>query len=368
MKRDLRGLIDEASPDAKRYAVLQGLLRCASFGYLQLHKARQFAYKTRLKSSTRLPCKVISIGNITLGGTGKTPFTEKVALALRNEGHRVAILSRGYARPKQSDEVVVVSDGTRITSDYVAGGDEPMVLAQNCPGVPVVVARHRAAAGMKAIKEFGTTLCILDDGFQHWQLARNCDIVLLDASKPLGNLRMFPAGTLREPLSGLRRAHMVVLMAKTDEDMQLTEMTDDVQRTGFTGPILRAMYKPKELTRFQTSAAESPEWLKGKRVMAICGIAQPESFFGMLRRCGAEIAKTCVYSDHYIYQPDDIEALRKLAQSLTPDIMVTTQKDFVKMVKYRTDDLPISYLKIQVEFCQPQDEERFLHNLQRAVR
>ena len=163
MKRPLRDLIDETSSHQQGHALLRGFLRCASFGYLQLHKTRQFVYKAGLKSSVRLPCKVISIGNITLGGTGKTPFTEKVALALRNHGHQVSILSRGYARPKQGGDVVVVSNGADIIGDFLTAGDEPLVLAHNCPGVPVVVARQRAAAGQKAIKDFGTTVCVLDD-------------------------------------------------------------------------------------------------------------------------------------------------------------------------------------------------------------
>ncbi len=367
MKRPLRDFIDETSSHQQRHVLLRGLLRCASFGYLQLHKTRQFAYKAGLKSSVRLPCKVISIGNITLGGTGKTPFTEKVAMALRNDGHRVAILSRGYARPKHGDDVVVVSNGTHIIGDFMTAGDEPLVLAHNCPGVPVVVARQRAAAGQKAIKDFGTTVCVLDDGFQHWQLTRDCDVVLLDASKPLKNLKMFPAGTLREPLSALRRVHVVVLMAKGDEDAQLSEMTEEVQRTGFTGPIFRTTYQAEGVVPFNGSAIESPECLRGKRVVAICGIAQPESFLALLRRCGANLIRTCVYSDHYVYRPDDIERLRQLAQSLKPDVMLTTQKDFVKMVKHRTDDLPIRYLKIRVAFCPPEDEEKFFENLRQVV-
>ncbi len=367
MKRPLRDLIDETSSHQQGHALLRGLLRCASFGYLQLHKTRQFAYKAGLKSSVRLPCKVISIGNITLGGTGKTPFTEKVAMALRDDGHQVAILSRGYARPKQGGDVVVVSNGTRIIGDFLTAGDEPLVLAHNCPGVPVVVGRQRAAAGQKAIKDFGTTVCVLDDGFQHWQLTRDCDMVLLDASKPLKNLKMFPAGTLREPLSALRRVHVVVLMAKGDEDAQLSEMTEEVQRTGFTGLIFRATYQAEGMVPFNGSAVESPECLRGKRVVAICGIAQPESFFALLRRCGGNLIRKCIYSDHYVYRPEDIEALRQLAQSLKPDIILTTQKDFVKMVKHRTDDLPIRYLKIRVAFCPAEDEEKFLQNLRQVV-
>lgn len=367
MKRPLRDLIDEASSDAKGHALLRGLLRCASFGYLQLHKARQFAYRTGLKSPARLPCKVISIGNVTLGGTGKTPFAEKVALALQSEGQRAAILSRGYGGQKRNDEVVVVSDGKRIVSDFSRAGDEPLVLAHNCPGVPVVVARYRFEAGQKAVEEFGASVCVLDDGFQHWQLARDCDIVLLDASKPLRDLRLFPAGTLREPLSALRRADIVVLVAKADPQTHFGKMAEEVQRTGFAGPIFSATYHAEAVVPFNGSPIQSPDSLRGKRVVAICGIAQPQSFFAMLRRRGAELIRTCVYGDHHIYQQDDIDALRQVAHSLKPDILVTTQKDFVKMVIHHTDDLPIYYLKIRVEFHLPEDEEKFLRDLRQVL-
>jgi tetraacyldisaccharide 4'-kinase len=367
MKRPLRDLIDEASPDAKGHALLQGLLRCASFGYLQLHKTRQFAYRMGLKSSARLPCKVISIGNITLGGTGKTPFAEKVARGLQKEGHRVAILSRGYGAQKRKDEVVVVSDETRIVSDFPRAGDEPLVLAKNCPGVPVIVARYRSEAGQKAVEEFGASVCVLDDGFQHWQLARDCDIVLLDASKPLRDLRIFPSGTLREPLSALRRADIVVLMEKDDQETQPGRMMEELQHMGFKGPIFSATYHAEALVPFSGSPVQSPESLRGKRVVAICGIAQPQSFFAMLRRCGADLVRTCAYDDHYIYQREDIETLRHVVQSLKPDIVVTTQKDFVRMVRHRTDDLPIHYLKIEVAFRPAEDEERLLSILRQVI-
>jgi len=193
---------------------LTAVLNLLSRGYNGLQSLRGFGYRQRLISPKKLPCKVISVGNITVGGTGKTPMTQYIAERLKHCGYRVAAVSRGYkgtAAGRVVKTAVIVSDGHRICPDSETAGDEPFLLASRLKEVPVVIGRNRFAAGMLALNTFQPQVIVLDDGFQHMQLARDIDLVLLDFNRPFGNRYLLPRGTLREPVSALKRADAFIL-------------------------------------------------------------------------------------------------------------------------------------------------------------
>jgi tetraacyldisaccharide 4'-kinase len=208
--RDLWKAIVEGQASALARWTLGPLLTTLSFPYGLAHQLRLQAYHMRWVAVRQLPCRVISIGNLTLGGTGKTPVVEVVAGLLRREGIRVCVLSRGYGGRAQSG-ITVVSDGKRCLVSPEVAGDEPVLLAEHLADVPVIVGKDRYAAGMLAVESFGVDAIVLDDGFQHVQLARDLDILLLDAVRPLGNGRLFPRGDLRERPTAIARADAIVL-------------------------------------------------------------------------------------------------------------------------------------------------------------
>lgn len=293
--------------------------------YRGLVTARLAAYRRRLLRAQRLPVPVVSVGNLTFGGTGKTPTVIALARDLVRRGRRPAVLSRGYGR-RAGQPLVVLAPDPHL--DPATCGDEPAEIASRLPGVPVVVDPDRARGGREALRR-GADVLLLDDGFQHLRLARDLDLVLLDAGDPWGGGRLPPAGRLREPLAGLARAD-AVLVTKLPPDR--AEVPDAIRRRVAElapgTPVLAAALQPTRLAadgRWQEAEA-----LRGRRVFAFAGLGRPGGFLDSLARCGALVAGSRFFPDHHHYAAEDLAAVLAAAAALDA-VPVTTRKDGVKL-------------------------------------
>ena len=292
--------------------------------------ARNLAFDHGLKPTRRAPIPVVSIGNLTLGGTGKTPAVEWVARWYRAQGRRVAILSRGYGQ---------------------AGGmnDEGQVLEENLPDVPHLQDRDRAALAMIAAEELESELLVLDDGFQHRRLARDLDLVLLDALDPFGLGRIFPRGLLREPIRSLRRDDLVIL-SRADLVDPARRQSIRIEAERHAGPLrwVEARHAPRDL--LQADGLSSPlEPLQGQRVAAFCGIGNPEGFRRTLANLGLTVVGFRAFGDHHPYSATDVADLAAWARELGADLALTTQKDSVKLRMSHLGRLPLHALRIGLQ-------------------
>jgi len=317
-------------------------------------RLRRICFGLHLFKRKGLPCPVISVGNITLGGTGKTPAVIQIAGLLLRKRLRPAVVSRGYGR-KDEAETVIVSDGSSMLADPDIGGDEPVLIGAKLPGVPVVVGRNRHQAASVALQRFLAEVVILDDGFQHVQLKRDLDIVLVDAGNPFGNGRLFPKGVLREPLAALKRAD-AVLITKTEGAREL-EALKKVIRENTHARIFTSRQVPVDLIDFHGGKVLPLSSLRGARVLALAGIARPASFFELIQSLGAEIAAVCVYADHFRYQKTDLAKVYRKAADANIGMIVTTEKDAVRLKNMNAEGF--WSLRIELSVVEREEWNRF---------
>jgi tetraacyldisaccharide 4'-kinase len=306
---------------------------------------RSTLYQRGFFKIRQLPCKVISVGNITLGGTGKTPLVATLARELRQRGLNVGILSRGYKGMREKTGGVV-SDGKRICLTPTEAGDEPFMLATMLSDVPVLVGKKRYAMGIQAHKKFGIDVLILYDGFQHLRINRDVDIVLVDSRHGFGNDRLFPRGPLREPLRCLRRASMLVL-TKAESSQPLGEIEDVLRYHVPAVPLYHSRYKPISLVEGASGKVLPPQSIQGKKILAFAGIADPGYFVYLLKGLGADVVKELHFPDHCNYELKDLMIIREHRD--TVDLFVTTEKDYVKLQEIPLNDLPLLILTIEQE-------------------
>jgi tetraacyldisaccharide 4'-kinase len=348
-------------------AVIYGtLLKALSWLFSLGVQLRLWLYRERILRDHPLGCLVVVVGNLTVGGTGKTPVVEKFARALRDRGRKVAILSRGYkskAPPfwkkawygithTQEPPPRVVSDGQDVFLDSEEAGDEPYMLARNLPGVVVLVDKNRVKAGAYAIKKYGCDTLVLDDGFQYLPLKGRLNLLLIDKTNPFGNGNLLPRGILREPVKHLRRANYIFLTksnGRRDPELEAT-----IARYKPDADIIECAHKPQYLQRLDAKpgaagAREPLEWLKGRRVFAFSGIATPESFEKFLRDLGALLVGRERFLDHYRYTPEDLEDLYGAAERERAECLVTTEKDAVRIAAPGGSPLPVYYLRLEIE-------------------
>ncbi len=283
-----------------------------------------------LRERRTLPAFVISVGNIVVGGTGKTPFTLWLARFMSESGKKTAILSRGYGR--RGNDVCRVPSGeeARPDVDVAAFGDEPLLMARGLPRVPVWVGRRRVLSGRAAIEESGAEVLLMDDGFQHLALHRDLDIVLLDAEKPFGNGRLLPLGPLREPVEHLDRAHAFVLTRA--DDPEKTEATRAMLRERFPRkPVFACTHRLKGFRTGPDGPLVPVQALRGRNAAAFAGIAHPESFFRALAGLGINVRATLPFPDHHLYGPSDITRIMDTVRRTGARFLITTEKDMVRL-------------------------------------
>ncbi len=288
-------------------------------------RVRAALYENNLVKTHRLSAPVISVGNLTVGGTGKTPCVAFLARFLRDEGHNVAILSRGYKR--QSEGRVEVSNGAEILCDPRESGDEPYLLAKLCPGARVVVDRDRYAAGRWLEARAPISVFILDDGYQHLRLARDLNLVLIDATEPLAASRMVPFGKLREPLTGLRRADACVV-TRSDQPLDRGSLESAIRSFARAdAPIFYAYHEITGLIRLSDGEVVEPAFFARKAVAAVSGIARPDRFNADLELLGMKIALRRDFDDHHRYTSEDFLEIAERAQAARAEAIITTEKD-----------------------------------------
>lgn len=307
----------------------RALLGAASLAYGAGVLARRGLYALGALPRRKLGAKVICIGNITAGGTGKTPAVLLAVETLRKRGHPVAILSRGYGRTAPKSEITVLIDGR--PADWRKSGDEPWMIHQSLigQGVPVLVCPDRAKAGDLAVEMYGSRVLILDDGFQHLRLQRDLDIVLVNALDPFGGRRLLPLGNLREPIGALRRAQMIVIThADRVTTAQLDALRTEIEAVKPGIPVLESAHKADHLLDVKADQKRPLSHLAGKAVAVFSGIGDPLAFEATIEELGGKTAQTWRYPDHHAYTARDLRSIQDLRGDLP---LVTTFKDFVRL-------------------------------------
>ena len=324
------------------------ILSIASVFFFIAYKLRIFLYKIKLIKTHSLPAYIISIGNITSGGTGKTPFTIECAKYFINQGYKVAILSRGYKRNiKNSNGVTLVSDGSDIlVDDYEHCGDEPYLIAKKAPKAIVIVGKNKIKTSKAAIK-VGAEVLILDDGFQYLKLNRNENIVMLDSYNPFNSMHLLPKGKLRELPDSLHRATAIVI-SNTDRKKLNENDLNTIKKYAPNTPILEIGYKISELNGINTKRVLNINQVKGLQVLACCGIANPVSFFELLESYEIKVIHKLIYPDHYAYTTNDIETMIKVAKEKNTENIIVTEKDTVK-IKDFCEAAPITLWSAKLE-------------------
>lgn len=349
--------------DLLLYSILWGcslLYGCVVQGRFKL-------YQSGLLKSLSLSCPVISIGNITTGGTGKTPTVIEVTEILRRYGKRVTILTRGYRRETSKINAVVQAD-----TDVRDVGDEPLFMIQRfqrgrkpaLPEVSVIVGSQRFRSGQLALERFPPDVFLLDDGFQHIQLARTFDLVLIDATNPFGGNHLLPAGLLREPLHHLRRAHAFII-TRSDEVADIELICQQLHAISSNVPIFTGIHEYDGIRKIATDEYISHGILNTQRLLAVSGLGNPESFHRLLKKCALHLAQTLDFPDHHWYTKQDAVTIRQVLIEQNIDAVITTEKDETKLSQYsHTLGVPCYVMTIRLHI-QPEKEfeKRLLDSL-----
>ena len=342
-------------------SIYAAFLQALSYLFSGVAQARLWLYRNRILHDQPLGCLVVVVGNLTVGGTGKTPIMEKFARALRDRGRKVAILSRGYkSKPTPLWKKLwyrlshtaeppprIVSDGVNVLLDSETAGDEPYMLARNLPGVIVLVDKNRVKAGTYAIKKFGCDTLVLDDGFQYLPLKGRLNLLLVDKTNPFGNGHLLPRGVLREPVKHLRRASYVFLTKSDGERDPELEAIIEEHNPGVN--VIECAHRPQYLQRLGSDERQPLEFLRGKKVGAFSGIAVPESFEKFLRDLGGEIMFARRFLDHYRFAYEDFVEIFSAALAKKVAFIVTTEKDAVRIPVDLPCPVPVYYLRLEIE-------------------
>jgi tetraacyldisaccharide 4'-kinase len=325
-------------------------------------KLRRWLYNVRILRDKTLGVQVIAIGNLTVGGTGKTPVVEKFARELRDAGRTVAILSRGYrSKPPpihkwllnkiffREDQTPprVVSDGKSLLLDSETAGDEPYMLASNLRDVVVLVDKDRVKSGRYAIEKFGCDTLLLDDGFQYWHLrGRRHDVVLIDCQQPFGNGHLLPRGTLREPPSHLARAHTIFI---TKSDGDTAGLRARIAKHNSAAGLIECVHHPLYFEDVFSGEQHNLNLIKGRKIASLSGIAQPESFEQSLVKLGGELVYSKRFADHHRFTQQEILNTINRGKKRQAEFIITTQKDAVRFPKIDRRDLPIYFIRVEIK-------------------
>ncbi|MDR4506235.1 MAG: tetraacyldisaccharide 4'-kinase [Candidatus Scalindua sp.] len=325
---------------------LLSLCACLYFTVLQTRSA---LYKYGVARRRCLPVKVVSIGNITTGGTGKTPLVEFVARYLSSKKKKIAILSRGYGGRTASVSVTATSTAEVIERDKTGVNDEYLVLNENLNDIPILLGRDRILNGHKAIRNFGAEFIILDDGFQHIRLKRDLDIVIIDTLNPFAGEYLIPRGMLREPLKCLERADLFILShCNQIHEEDLKTIYAKLRNFNSTIPICESTHHPVHVENLADNTKVKTLWLRKKRVYGLCAIGNPQSFAGTLKELDAEVIQFRTFLDHHAYTQAELDDIIAEAKSLRADAILVTQKDAVKIRGKNIHDARIMSLAIEI--------------------
>lgn len=324
--------------------LLRFFLRVAATGYLLIVRLRNFLYSRQLLKIHTADVPVISVGNITAGGTGKTPLVIWLCKFLQKKQIPCAVLTRGYKTRGTSDE-------RRATID------EPAILAESCPQAKVIVNPNRVEAAAEAVNRFSVKVLIMDDGFQHRRLHRDLDIVTIDATCPFGYGKLLPAGLLREPVASLKRADAAVL-TRCDQisESKLCQIEKKLQLINPDMVIAKSIHNP---ICAKSTAGEkiTIEHLKGRKIFAFCGIGNPDAFLNTIRNTGANLVGSKIYNDHYYYTGNDFDDIHGQANRLEADLILSTQKDHTQYAIRNTQyEIPFAYLAVEIKFLAGEDK------------
>ena len=338
--------------------LILGFLRGCSYLYEYGVRLKLAMYDMGIKKKEKLDCCVISIGNITVGGTGKTPTAQKMADLIKRMGYRVVILNRGY-RSHWDKEIGVVSDGNKIFMTAYEAGDEAYLMAKTLPGIPVVIGKNRAVTGKYAVEKLNAEVIIMDDGYQHWHLERDLDVVLVDTLNMFGNGCVLPRGMLREPLENLNRGDLF-LLTKTDQSSVLSRMQlrKTIERYNAKAPVVESVHHPKNFVEIAdwykgiTQNHMDLSELEGKDVMVFSAIGNPSSFEQTLSSIGLNIKEAVRYPDHHDYGMLEMQYILERASSHKAVAMITTSKDAVKIPTefiYSSREIPLYILNMDIQ-------------------
>ncbi len=333
-------------------SLLKVFLYVLSLAYGLIVRLLMFAYRI---NPYRAHCRVISVGNITLGGTGKTPLVEYIAGYLKHKGHKVAIVTRGYKRKIMSYELRVMS--------YENMGDEPYMLQEKLKDVPLIVDADRARGIGRAVSEYSVDTVILDDGFQQWRIKKDLDIVTIDAGNPFGNRKMLPRGILRQPVSTLKQADVFVL-TKTNINPEVQNIKDVLRRLNPSAAVVQSKHQPMGFYELgKSEELLNIDILKGKAITLVSAIARPDSFENLIKSLDINIGLCFKFPDHHNYTQQDLDGIIKNSKKKNIDTIITTEKDAVKLSQLPITDyrLPIFVLRIELQITE--NEEKFLDRL-----
>jgi tetraacyldisaccharide 4'-kinase len=339
-----------------------------SYVFALIIKIRKIMYKNKILTSFSLGCPVIIVGNLTVGGTGKTPVTEMLAKKLLKKGRKVAIISRGYKSKKdpllkrffrwmthrQPPPPKIVSNGRSLLLCSEKAGDEAFMLARNLPGVPVIVDKDRVKAGNYAIKMFGADVLLLDDGFQYFRLSTNMQWLLIDRTNPFGNGKLLPCGILREPTSHINRASCIIITKSNDEADVKLEHT--IRKYNSSAKIIYCRHAPKHLVSLKDNSIKPLSYLKDKRVAVFSGIAMPDSFENFITTMGGHVAYKRRFLDHHRFLVGELERMDENASYVNADLIITTEKDSVRIDEGFGFSTPAYYLRLEIELLSGDQE------------
>jgi tetraacyldisaccharide 4'-kinase len=374
MERFLVDLIQRPGADRTRRRSVKFLLWCLrqlSHAYRSVIQLRLFLYSVGLFRHHALGCQVISVGNLTVGGTGKTPVVEVFARELQKAGRKVAILSRGYkkAEPRLVQRLVdlalfrnlyrpprVVSDGNKLLLDSAMSGDEPYMLASNLPNVAVLVDKNRVKSGRYAINKLGCDTLVLDDGFQYMSLKHRMEIVLVDRTNPFGNEHVLPRGILREPVKNIRRADFIFITKSDGTGSE--ELKARLRSLNPRAEQIECRHRARHLRNVFTAERRALEYLEGLRVIALSGIAAPEGFEQELERRGAILLDRKRFADHHRYEQQELIDIINDGVRLRAAAVITTEKDAVRFPRLDRCDVPIYFLRVDIEMLTGHEDFR----------
>jgi tetraacyldisaccharide 4'-kinase len=330
-----------------------------SFLYHLICRIRFLLYRYGIFRQKHSSARVISVGNITVGGTGKTPLVIYLAQKLKERNRNVAVLTRGYGR--KNKELIELNPETKEGKNWQEVGDEPYLLAWRLLDIPILVSKHRSDSAEFATRKYQSEILLLDDGFQHLGIFRDLDIVVIDSTDPFGNGRLLPAGILREPLTSLERADVFVL-TKIDQLYNKDNLIRTLQTYNPKALVVESVYRISSIVNLFESDSIDQKTLPGKKAMIFSGIGNPSSFERTVAQLNVKIIRHRIFRDHFAYRERDILGLLREAQAAGADFIITTEKDSVRIPFIKSPGIPFYVLKIDLEITS--QEESFLSKVE----